>query len=288
MFGFGGPCLPTRSKVAPSGPAWLHEIKHDGYRLMVQRTAAGVRIKTRGGFDWSDRYPLITSAAERLGGASFVLDGEGVILRPDGVSDFDRLHSRRHDGKVQLLGFDILELDGVDLLGEPFDRRKAALAGLLRGSHDGIHLVEHVKAIDGATVFAHACQLGVEGIVSKRPPGANGGPFCRASPITLRPPLHDAGAAEDHEAASGLFGSRYGRSVGTGSSAHPSHAHHAPKSFALPSSMLSAHPCCSSGACGVRNPVSAQCGSWRGPISGRCTRPTTRPPDTSTQSVSSS
>jgi ATP-dependent DNA ligase len=112
-YGLGDPCLPTRAKAAPSGSVWLHEIKHDGYRLMVRRTAQGVRIKTRRGFDWTDRFPLIVEAAERLRATSFVLDGEGVILRQDGVADFDRLHSRRHDGEVQLLGFDLLELDGT-------------------------------------------------------------------------------------------------------------------------------------------------------------------------------
>ena len=110
--GFGDPCLPTRVPVAPSGAAWLHEIKHDGYRLMVRRTPQDVRIKTRRGFDWTDRFPLIIEAASRLRATSFVLDGEGVILREDGVSDFDRLHSRRLDGEVQFLGFDLLELDG--------------------------------------------------------------------------------------------------------------------------------------------------------------------------------
>jgi ATP-dependent DNA ligase len=135
--GFGDPCLPTRVPVAPAGQQWLHEIKHDGYRLMVLRTAQGVRIKTRRGFDWTDRFPLITKAAARLGAASFVLDGEGVILRPDGVADFDRLHTRRHDGEVQLLGFDLLELDATDLRKEPLESRKATLARLLRRSHHG-------------------------------------------------------------------------------------------------------------------------------------------------------
>jgi ATP-dependent DNA ligase len=135
--------------TAPTGSAWVHEIKHDGYRLMVRRTAEGVR-----GYDWTDRLPLIVAAAERLRATSFVLDGEGVILRPDGVADFDRLHARRHDGEVQLLGFDLLELDGVDLRGEPLDRRKATLASLLRRSRDGIQLVEHIEAADGATPTA--------------------------------------------------------------------------------------------------------------------------------------
>ncbi len=55
-FGFGDPCLPTRVPVAPSGSLWVHEVKHDGYRLMVRRTAHGVRIRTRNGYDWTDRF----------------------------------------------------------------------------------------------------------------------------------------------------------------------------------------------------------------------------------------
>jgi ATP-dependent DNA ligase len=73
------------------------------------------------------------------------------------VSDFDRLHSRRHDGAVQLLGFDLFELDGIDLRREPLENCKATLESLLRRSREGIQLVEHIEAADGATVFAHAC-----------------------------------------------------------------------------------------------------------------------------------
>jgi ATP-dependent DNA ligase len=135
---------------------------------MVRRTHDGIRIKTRRGFDWTDRYPLIVEAAKRLRATSFVLDGEGVILRQDGVADFDRLHSRHHDSEVQLLGFDLLELDGTDLRKEPLMHRKATLASLLRRSRDGIQLVEHIEADDGRTVFEHACKPGLEGIVSKR------------------------------------------------------------------------------------------------------------------------
>ncbi len=104
MFGIMDPCLPTRVPVAPAGPQWLHEIKHDGYRLMVRRTPTGVRSKTRHGYDWTDRYRRIVEAAAKLGATSFVIDGEGVILEPNGNSNFDRLHSRRHDDEVQLLG----------------------------------------------------------------------------------------------------------------------------------------------------------------------------------------
>jgi hypothetical protein len=88
---------------------------------------------------------------------SFVIDGEGVILKPDSVSDFDRLHSRRHDSEVQLLGFDFLELDGADLRQQPFETPGCAREPAAR-SHAGIQLVEHVKAEHGGIVFDHACR----------------------------------------------------------------------------------------------------------------------------------
>jgi bifunctional non-homologous end joining protein LigD len=155
-FGFADPCLPTPVKVAPSGPMWVHEIKHDGYRLIVRRTPSGIRIRTRRGYDWTDRFPLIVEAAGRLRATSFLLDGEGVILRPDGVSDFDALDDRRRDREVQLLAFDLLELDGEDLRPDPLERRKAGLAKLLRRSDTGIQLTEHLEA-PGHVVFEHAC-----------------------------------------------------------------------------------------------------------------------------------
>jgi ATP dependent DNA ligase domain len=91
------PCLPTRSATVPAGPDWIHEIKHDGYRLIVQRDGKRVRLFTRNGHDWTHHYPLIVEAALRNRINSFVLDGEAVLLGADGVSDFDGLHSRRHN-----------------------------------------------------------------------------------------------------------------------------------------------------------------------------------------------
>jgi ATP-dependent DNA ligase len=128
------PADQSRGRVERRGV--LHEVKFDGYRLMVRRTPRNVRIKTRRGYDWTDRSPLIVGAANRMRATSFVRDGEGVILRQDGVSDFDRLHSRRHDNEEQLLGIDLLECDGEDLRLEPLDWREAALAKLLRRSLD--------------------------------------------------------------------------------------------------------------------------------------------------------
>ena len=89
-------------------PEWIHEIKHDGYRLIVQREGKRVRLWTRNGHDWSDRFPLITEAALRNRNSSFVIDGEAVLLGVDGRSDFNGLHSRRHDAEVQFYAFDCL------------------------------------------------------------------------------------------------------------------------------------------------------------------------------------
>ena len=102
------PCIPTRGTKVPDRPEWLHEIKHDGYRLIVQRKGKRVRLFTRNGYDWSHRYPLIVEAALRNRQSSFVIDGEAVLLGVDGRSDFDGLHSRQHDEEVQFYAFDML------------------------------------------------------------------------------------------------------------------------------------------------------------------------------------
>ena len=89
------PCIPSRGTTVPTGKDWVHEIKHDGYRLIVQRDGQRVRLFTRNGHDWSGRFPLITEAALRHRSSSFVLDGEAVLLGVDGISDFNGLHSRK-------------------------------------------------------------------------------------------------------------------------------------------------------------------------------------------------
>jgi hypothetical protein len=92
--GFVPPCIPTRAPKPPAGPDWVHEIKHDGYRLRVRREGDAVRLFTRRGYDWSGRYPAIAVTAAQLRARSFTLD-EAVVCGPDGVAVFDALH-RRH------------------------------------------------------------------------------------------------------------------------------------------------------------------------------------------------
>jgi len=151
----------------PSGPGWIHEIKHDGFRMMVRRDAAGVRLLTRNGIDWSARFPLIFEAAGALQVRSFLLDGEAVACDGDGLPVFDRLRYRRQDGRVFLYAFDLLELNGQDLRREPIEVRKRQLVTLLRAARVGLQLNAHISE-PGDIVFRHACKMGLEGIVSKR------------------------------------------------------------------------------------------------------------------------
>ena len=162
------PCIPTRGTQVPAGPDWLHEIKHDGYRLIVQREGKRVRLFTRNGHDWTARYPLIVDAALRNQQTSFVIDGEAVLLGVDGVSDFNGLHSRRHDDEVQLYAFDVLALDGDDLLKLPLHLRKTNLARLLARRPEGIFVSEFEQGEIGPDLFRQACKFGLEGLVSKR------------------------------------------------------------------------------------------------------------------------
>jgi ATP-dependent DNA ligase len=162
------PCIPTPGKLVPVGPDWIHEIKHDGYRLIVQRDGARVQLFTRNGHDWSGRYPLIVEAALRNRSTSFVIDGEAVLLGVDGISDFNGLHSRKHDNEVMLYAFDILALDGDDLRSLPLHLRKTNLARLLARRPEGIFVSDFEQGEIGPDLFRHACKFGLEGLVSKR------------------------------------------------------------------------------------------------------------------------
>jgi bifunctional non-homologous end joining protein LigD len=165
--GFVPPCLPTKAQEPPSGPMWLHEIKHDGFRVIARKDGDRVRLYSRPGNDLTYRFSLIVEALARLRSRSCIIDGEAVCCGDDGVPSFDRIRYRRHDASVFLYAFDLIELDGDDLRRDPLDVRKATLASLLRRAAPGLRLNEHIEA-DGPTVFAHACKMGLEGIVSKR------------------------------------------------------------------------------------------------------------------------
>jgi ATP-dependent DNA ligase len=165
VSGFVGPCQPSRVARPPSGPFWVHEIKHDGYRLMVHRDGSCIRCFTRNGHDWGDRFPGIVLAARRLNAESFVIDGEVVVLREDGRSDFNALRGKRRNDAAVLLAFDLVECKGKDLRDVPLLHRKRKLLRLLGKTMTGIQFVDHFPD-DGDSVLRHACSMGLEGIVS--------------------------------------------------------------------------------------------------------------------------
>ena len=167
-FAFIAPCLPIKAPRPPTGALWVHEIKHDGFRIIARKDGRRVRLYSRVGNDLTDRFPLIVEALGGLRSRSVTLDGEAVACDDNGMSNFDRLRHRRDDGAVFLYAFDLIELNGDDLRREPLEVRKATLtSGLIKARRPGIRLNEHIEA-DGPTVFAHACKMGLEGIVSKR------------------------------------------------------------------------------------------------------------------------
>jgi ATP-dependent DNA ligase len=126
-----------------------------------------VRLYSRPGNDLTSRFPSIADALAQLRPRSCIIAGEAVVVDENGVPSFDRLRYRRRDGHVVLCAFDLLELNGNDLRGNPIEQRKAALAKLLSRAMPSIQFNEHIEE-DGALVFKHACKLGFEGIVSKR------------------------------------------------------------------------------------------------------------------------
>jgi bifunctional non-homologous end joining protein LigD len=106
---FVEPCIPTLATEPPSGSGWVHEIKHDGYRLIVWRDGHAVRLFTRRGYDWTERYPAIASAAAKPRAKSFTIDGEAAVVGADGIAMFEALHRRHKATDAMLYGFEVMD-----------------------------------------------------------------------------------------------------------------------------------------------------------------------------------
>jgi ATP-dependent DNA ligase len=136
--GFVIPAQPVKASTPPVGADWVHEIKHDGYRIIVRRDGPTVRLYSRNAYDWTARLSAIATAARRIKAKSFTIDGEAVVLGPDGLSLFDELRRLETADTAILYAFDLIERDGEDMRNRPFLDRKAALARLLRNTKAGI------------------------------------------------------------------------------------------------------------------------------------------------------
>jgi bifunctional non-homologous end joining protein LigD len=157
--GFVVPAQPVERAAPPSGADWVHEIKHDGYRIIVRRDGDCVRLYSRKAINWTARPPASQKARDGLRpGAS------RSTARRSWSGRTGSPISRRCAAGGGLYAFDLLEYDGSDLRRMPLETRKATLASLLKQS-GVIRFSEHIAA-EGPDVFAHACRLGAEGIVS--------------------------------------------------------------------------------------------------------------------------
>jgi bifunctional non-homologous end joining protein LigD len=165
------PQLATLVAEPPEGEGWLFEIKLDGYRILAAAGGGKVRLTSRNGKDWTDRFPQIAEAVGRLDADSVLLDGEVVALDEKGRSSFQRLQNAlRSDRQANLayFVFDLLHLNGKDLTGLPLTERKEALRELLAAAGgDLLHFNDHVEG-KGEAFFRQACDLGIEGIVAKQ------------------------------------------------------------------------------------------------------------------------
>lgn len=168
---FVPPSLATLHAVPPSGSGWAHELKFDGYRIQARLDHGKVRLLTRKGLDWREKFPNIAAAVAELPARTALIDGEVVVEDKNGISSFSELQAALKQGERERFiyyVFDLLHLDGRDLMNLPMLERKAELARLIERAASGpIKYSDHVEE-DGPAVLRHACQMALEGIVSKR------------------------------------------------------------------------------------------------------------------------
>jgi bifunctional non-homologous end joining protein LigD len=164
--GFIEPALATSIDRVPSGERWIHEIKFDGYRVQLHLANEAVRIFTRRGHDWTKRFKKIADEAWHISAGSAIIDGEIVVPAADGSTDFSVLQNqlRGKSDKIVMVAFDLLYLNGYDLRKLPLLERKTHLKKLIAGT--AIQFSESFE-VDGREMFAHACDIGLEGVVSK-------------------------------------------------------------------------------------------------------------------------
>ncbi len=168
---FVKPCLTKLVEVAPEGDQWLHEIKFDGYRLQAHIEGDSVKLFTRSGQDWTHRFKALAKKLASLDIASAIIDGEVVVLDESGASNFIDLVAELKAGRsarMVFFAFDLLYLGGVKVMDAPLIERKARLKKVISATQSGaLRFSDHVVG-NGRAMVAKACEMGLEGIVSKR------------------------------------------------------------------------------------------------------------------------
>jgi len=170
--GFIEPCQPLQKDRATEIGGWIHEIKHDGFRMQAHVRQGTTALYTRRGHDWSDKFSSIAEQVKKLLHADLILDGEVIVQNERGISDFYELQKDIAAGRTDRLlymVFDVLYVDGVDLREVPLISRRVVLTQVLATSSvtERIRLSAHIEA-EGQAVFEQACAMKLEGIVSKK------------------------------------------------------------------------------------------------------------------------
>jgi bifunctional non-homologous end joining protein LigD len=165
--GFIRPALATSVAKVPNDDRWIHEIKFDGYRVQLHIANDTIRVFTRRGNDWTKRFRKVANDAYLLNAKSAIIDGEVIVPQANGTSDFSVLQNelRGKSERIVMVAFDLLYFNGNDLRKVPLIDRKAALQRLI--AKTAIQFSDNFET-DGATIFKHACKVGLEGVVSKR------------------------------------------------------------------------------------------------------------------------
>jgi bifunctional non-homologous end joining protein LigD len=215
-LGFVEPALATSVEKAPSGARWIHEIKFDGYRVQVHLRDAAVKVFTRRGIDWTNRFRKIASDAWHVNAGSAIIDGEVVVPAEDGTTDFSVLQNelKGKSTKIVMVAFDLLYLDGRDLRGLPLFERKAVLKKIIADTD--VQFSESFE-IDGRETYKQACKIGLEGVVSKvrdgRYPTGRGRDWLKVT-CAQRETLPIAGFSLDGKKFDGIYlGRRKGKDL---------------------------------------------------------------------------
>ena len=165
--GFIVPCQPTLADHVPDGDGWIHELKHDGFRILAFKSGDKVRLWSRNGRDWATEFVAITEAMRALPFKRIMLDGEAVAHCLEGLPDFHRLLG---DGQATacFYAFDLLWLEAQDLRRVELIGRRRMLQKALKKAGPVLRFSEHLDATQGEAMFRQACAMGLEGIVSKK------------------------------------------------------------------------------------------------------------------------
>lgn len=168
--GFVAPQLAQVVPTVPSGRDWVHELKFDGYRLIIVKMAGKLTVFTRNGHDWTDKFKALSEHLSAVSSKDFILDGEAVVWDEKGKTNFGDLQAaiKSNGSSISFVAFDLLHFDGLNLRDLPLKERQKRLADLVSEESGIVRRSTIWPASQGKELYTQACKLGLEGIISKK------------------------------------------------------------------------------------------------------------------------